>query len=237
MPEFPVELVPVEGGYYAVHLVGCDHPERETVPPGRPARRRFPATSVADAVARLYREGTVGVTAPDRFVRRDCISNLPMTDPTPVPWDTLHAVYVKQAAAYLWMCAAAALRRSQEATEELTLGSREQDGKILPGWLPQASDLRTSVRAAHEARLWAVCVDGFTKEPSSEADASRVVTQTEKALRDAMEKALDHDTGHADAVDALFAQIEKQAATRFMRSTRSCLAKVHAHRATRDAVA
>lgn len=235
MAEIPVEIVPVSGGY-ALHLVGCDCPERETVLPGAPRRRRYPATSVTDAVARLYRDGNVGVTAPDRFVVRGCARNLPREDPTPMTWAERHQYYVNEAAQYTWMLASQAVRVAKEAADRMEESRDHADGSQRRVWAPNPVDLKSVLMKSARASLFSICVDRVGAEPKDDETCTRVVDQTEKALRDALETLMENEIGRADPVDWLYADIEKRAAQDFARAARDVLSKIYAHRAARDAV-
>ncbi|MFE2934937.1 hypothetical protein [Streptomyces sp. NPDC059278] len=237
MAEIPIEVVPVSGGY-ALHLVGCDCPERETVLPGAPWRRRYPVTSVTDAVARLYRDSNVGVgvTAPDRFVVRGCARNLPREDPTPMTWAERHQYYVNEAAQYTWTLASQAIRAAKGAADRMEETRNSADGTQLRIWFPHSGDIAEVLMNSFRANLFSICVDRVGVEPKDDETCTRVVNQTEKALRDALEALMENEIGRADPVNRLYADIEKRAAQAFARTARDILSRVYAHRAARDAV-
>jgi hypothetical protein len=231
MPEFPVTLVPVAGGY-AVHTTGCDCKEASAKAPGR---RSFASQSVEAALAEHYRRDG-GPTAPDRVVRRLCASNIPMTDLAPMTWTQHHQYYVNEAARYLVQFAGTADYQARQTSREVLSTVIGVDGERVPWWWPSSGDTRSMIRKAHQARAMARVVHGVEFDPKDDDACMQVVTQAEAVLRDELETLTETGTGYADAMDRAYAEAERYGAGQVVQILRSTLAKVHAHRTLRDAV-
>lgn len=229
MPEFSIRLVAIPGGL-AAHTAPCDCDEVT-----RDRSRAVVAQSVSEALSIRYAMGPVGVTAPDHVVRRDCARNVPMHPIEPFSWEQRHEFYVKDAAYALWGFAVVTATSAAAAQKELDDSRTDIDGEPVPLWTPAPDLTRELLLLAYEAKAYARVVAGIPEEGADDDACARLVMQADRVIRDELEVVGDVSTGYADTMNRAWAAIERQGAARTVRSLRSVLAKVHAHRTLRDA--
>lgn len=233
MPEFPVQAVPIYGGF-AVHNSACDCDERENMP-DTVRIVRYPATSLADTIARMYADGHASPHSRDRFVVVDCTRNLPRYDATPMTWQERHRFYTLEAARAVWELSQRAVRMARESGDQLINSRRDHTGALHPIWNPLLGDIRAVVQDAARARHLAACVDGLTGQPNTAEECERVVLQTEEQMRKATETLME-ELSHCDTTSRFRYEAERVVAQRFIANARDALSSVYAHRACRDIV-
>ncbi|MFG2734422.1 hypothetical protein ACGFX7_06325 [Streptomyces harbinensis] len=213
---YHVHLLPIADGY-AVHVGTCECKERAS---GPAISSPYPATSLSRAVTQLYREA--GVTAPDRFVRRACATDLPMHDNIPRGWAETTENLVLLAAGQIWEDASASINESRQRVAELEEHSRSDSPPPIP-WFRQA------LAQVARAKYYALCVKGIQEKPRNNelAKAEDIVAMTDAAIREATAVVLGLEGDQAETNGARY----------FLRRTRRTMAPLHAHRALRDDIA
>lgn len=226
MPEFPVRLVPITGGY-ALHHSDCDCPDAE-----RPGRSRIMAVGSAHAaLARLHAERPGGIIQSARIVRRDCARNVPMTEPGPMSWQERHGHYMREAARAIHAHADHMMTMCDTGGATIT-ESRFEDDHLVPFWRPGKDPLRKQIRNSYTCAQLLIIVAGVG---DPEAGAERLVGQAEEVYRREAETLLTDTSQHADALDAAYAQLERTATVQLVGWLRMTLSSVVAHRTLRAA--
>jgi hypothetical protein len=227
MPEFPVRLVPVTGGY-SLHYDACDCPDAD-----RPGRSRIMAVGSAhEALAKFHAEYPCGLAQPARIVRRECAANVPMQPLEPMSWQERHGYYVREAARVIFDHAKHMASVNDRDGADFQQ-SRFADGRLVPFWAPDKDHVRRQVRTAYTAMTLMICVKGV-KDPREQAE--QLIAQTEEVYRRETETLLTDTIQHADALDAAYARLERMAAVQLTGWLRFTLSSIVAHRALRGAV-
>lgn len=221
MPEFPVQLVPVTGGY-ALHYAPCDCPGTNV--PGR--SRPMAVGSALQALAQFHVQQPAGLPASARaVVRMDCARNVPMQDIEPMSWQERHGYYLREAAVQLNRHAAYVLKQVKAKGAEIE-ASRYSEGRLKGDWEVSTGDVTESWRYGYLAERMLSVVAGII-EP--EAQAEQLIRQAEAVYAQLMADATD-PTGHADPVARARFETRRQAAGQLAQVFREALSKVVAHR-------
>ena len=228
MPEFPVRLVPVTGGY-ALHYDACDCPDGE-----RPGRSRVMIVgSGHEALAKLHAERPGGLSQSARIVRRACAANVPLTPLAPMSWQERHGYYMREAARAIFDYADDMHRLCDTGGATLAESRFDEDDHLIPFWRPDRRQVRAQVRNSYTCQQLTLCVRGV-KDPHEQAQ--QLIEQAEEVYRRESETLLTDLAQHADALDAAWAQLERTAAVQLVGWLRSILASIVAHRTLRGAV-
>ncbi|MFC4328394.1 hypothetical protein ACFPC0_11200 [Streptomyces andamanensis] len=224
MPEFPLRLQPVTGGY-AVHYNPCDH---TGVTKAAPA---LVAASVSDALAQLHHREPNGLRQPVQVFKMSCARNVPTNDAQPMGWQERHDHYCREAATALaehakWLSDHTRFKGAQIEA------SRWHAGRHIPGWEVATADVKESWRYGYQATMTRPIVSGIT---DPKVQAAEVIRRAEDVYARLMTDAAAVD-GHADPVARARHEIHRQAAAELARDLRHHLGKIIAHRTLRDRV-
>lgn len=229
MPEFPVRLVPITGGY-ALHYAPCDHPDAEAN--GR--SRVMAVGSGQEALAEFHASLPTGLNQPARLVIRDCASNVPVHPLKPMSWQERHGHYMREAANAIRRMTDEAVADVRRGAADIESSRYDDNGRHDPVWAPHPGEVTNQVRRARLAMLMLNSTGGI-KDP--DAHAEQLIRQTEAAYQREVGLLATDDVQYANDMDRAYATARRSGSMQYANFVKYTLRKVVAHRTVRDAVA
>lgn len=229
MPEFPVRLAPITGGY-ALHYAPCDHPEAEA--PGH--SRAMAVGSGQEALAEFHASLTGGLAQPARLVIRECASNVPLRPLKPMSWQERHGHYLREAARAIRAYTDQAVAEVRRGAADIEASRYDPEGRHDPVWAPAAKTITDQVRRAQLAMLMLNSTGGIA---DPDARAEKLVQQTEKVYQRELGYLVTDETQYADVMHQAYASARRSGSIQYVNFVKYTLRNVVAHRTVRDAAA
>lgn len=228
MPEFPVRLVPITGGY-ALHYAPCDHDDAEA--PGR--SRAMAVGSAQEALAEYHASLPTGLTPAARLVVRDCAANVPLHPIQPMSWQERHGHYMREAAYAIRAYTDQAVAEVRQGAAEIETSRYDADGRHDPVWAPQPKAITDQVRRAHLSMLMLNTTGGIK---DTDTHAEKLLRQAEAVYQRELGVLAVDSTQYASDMDRAYAGARRAASIQYVNFVKHTLRKVVAHRTVRDAL-